>query len=71
MHLHHIMLDYIKVQWNSMIFSHVTVHAQYVKWANVVQNHHENFFIICRPLIFSMIEKQAQLCIYITLRWII
>jgi len=42
MHLHHITLDYIKVQWNSMIFSHVTVHVQYVKWASVVQNHHKN-----------------------------
>jgi len=42
MHLHHITLDYIHVQWNSVIFYHVTVHVQYVNWANAVQNHHEN-----------------------------
>jgi len=42
MHLHHITLDYINVQWKSMIFNHVTVHVQYGKLANAVQNHHEN-----------------------------
>ena len=41
MYLHHITLDYINVQWNSTIFNHVTVHVEYVQWANVVHNRHE------------------------------
>jgi hypothetical protein len=41
MYPHLIMLDYINVQWNSIKFNHVTVHKEFVKWANEVQKNHK------------------------------
>jgi hypothetical protein len=41
MHLHHIKLDNINLQWKSMVCNHVKVQAEFVKLADAVQNHHK------------------------------